>query len=364
MKKTMMIRGGRKRGGQIRGGLTRGLTHPIWTAALFPLLLLLPSCHKLEGEYNEGFYNYNVLWQTLDQRYCYFTYKNINWDSLYDVHLAQLKRCRTSDEIFQTYCDLMANLRDGHVNLFSAGDMGRYWKWYTDYPRNFSQEVVERHYLGDDYRIAAGLSYTILRPEADRKIGYVRYESFSNGFGEGNLISLFKYLEPCYGLIIDVRDNGGGNLDYAASLAGHFADEKTHYGYICHKTGPGHDDFSTPAPRYIEPSDYIRWLKPVVVLTNRHCYSATNTFVCMMQNLPNVTILGDSTGGGGGLPFNSELPCGWTFRFSAAPMLDVNGQHIENGLAPDVFCALDTVALRNGIDSMIETAADRLQAAQ
>mgnify|MGYP001080550231 FL=1 len=351
---------GRFRRKALRYGRSGTLLLIVLTAAVS----LLPSCHKLEGEYNDGLYNYDILWRTLDQRYCFFSYKGIDWDSLYDVHLAQLKRCRTSDEIFKTYCDLMANLHDGHVNLYAAGDMGRYWKWYTDYPRNFSPEVVERYYLGDGYRIAAGLSYTILRPESDRKIGYIRYESFSDGFGEGNLISLFKYLEPCYGLIIDVRDNGGGNLDYAASLAGHFADETTHYGYIRHKTGPGHDDFSTPAPRYIEPSEHIRWLKPVVVLTNRHCYSATNTFVCMMRQLPNVTILGDSTGGGGGLPFNAELPCGWTFRFSAAPMLDADGKQIENGIAPDIFCEMDTVALRNGIDSMIETATDRLQAAQ
>ncbi|MDE7090859.1 MAG: peptidase S41, partial [Bacteroidales bacterium] len=81
----------------------------------------------------------------------------------------------------------------------------------------------------------------------------------------------------------------------------------------------------------------------------------------MMQVLPDVTVMGDSTGGGGGLPFNSELPCGWTFRFSAAPMLNAAGEQIENGVAPDVFCQMDTVALRQGIDSMIEAAADYLQ---
>ena len=334
----------------------------LWTGmALTVASLWLTACHKLEGEYNDALYNYDVLWRTLDERYCFFTYKNIDWDSLYDVHLRQLKRARTSDDVFKTYCDLMANLRDGHVNLYAAGDMGRYWKWYTDFPRNFSEEVVERHYLGNDYRIASSFSYTVLRPEDDRKIGYVRYGSFSGGFGEGNLASMFNYLADCHGLILDVRDNGGGNLDYAEILAEHFTDGKVLYGYICHKTGRGHDDFSTPQPRYLEPGDICRWRKPVVVLTNRHCYSATNTFASMMQVLPDVTVMGDSTGGGGGLPFNSELPCGWTFRFSAAPMLNAAGEQIENGIAPDVFCQMDTVALHSGIDSMIEAAADYLQ---
>ena len=29
--------------------------------------------------------------------------------------------------------------------------------------------------------------------------------------------------------------------------------------YICHKTGPGHSDFSEPYPVYLEPSNHLRW---------------------------------------------------------------------------------------------------------
>ena len=42
--------------------------------------------------------------------------------------------------------------------------------------------------------------------------------------------------------------------------------------------------------------------KPIVVLVNRHSYSATNFFSAYMSTLPNVTLIGDQSGGGGGVP--------------------------------------------------------------
>ena len=78
---------------------------------------------------------------------------------------------------------------------------------------------------------------------------------------------------------------------------------------MSHKTGPGHNDFSTPKAVWLEPSlDRVRWQKQAVVLTNRRSFNATNDFVNRMKILPKVTIIGDKTGGGSGLPFSSELP--------------------------------------------------------
>ena len=112
------------------------------------------------------------------------------------------------------------------------------------------------------YRTSAGLKYKIF----DNNIGYIRYESFSAGVGDGNLDHVLDYLKLCNGLIIDVRDNGGGNLTNSTRIAARFTNEKTLTGYIQHKTGPGHNDFSEMEPIYLEPSNSIRWQKKVVYL--------------------------------------------------------------------------------------------------
>ena len=114
-----------------------------------------------------------------------------------------------------------------------------------------------------------------------------------------------------------MRDNGGGNLTVVDKLVSQFIDQTITAGYICHKTGPGHDDFSRPFAYTIEPATgHVRWLKPVVVLTNRSTFSAANNFVSIMKSRKNTAIVGDITGGGSGMPFSSELPCGWGIRFS------------------------------------------------
>ena len=83
-------------------------------------------------------------------------------------------------------------------------------------------------------------------------------------------------------------------------LAARFVNKETLVGYQCHKTGRGHNDFSSREEQRIKPSSGIRWQKPVVVLTNRSVYSAANEFVKYMKCFPQVKVVGDHTGGGAG----------------------------------------------------------------
>lgn len=185
---------------------------------------------------------------------------------------------------------------------------------------------------------------------------------FSSGVGDGNLDEVLLYLATCNGLIIDVRDNGGGNLTNSTRIAARFTNEKTLTGYIQHKTGPGHNDFSKMEPIYLEPSNSIRWQKKVIILTNRRCYSATNDFVNAMRSLnkdneeKRIIQLGDWTGGGSGLPFSSELPNGWSVRFSASPHFDKNKQPLEEGIEPDIAINMSESDQLKHKDTLIEKA--------
>ena len=56
-----------------------------------------------------------------------------------------------------------------------------------------------------------------------------------------------------------------------------------------------------------------------------------------MSTLPNVTIVGDKTGGGSGIPISSELPNGWSVRYSASKTINSEGLDFELGVNPDYF---------------------------
>lgn len=320
------------------------------------LIPLLGSCIREEEFNNSPQGNFEALWKIIDERYCFLDYKKINWDSIHDAYKPLIKPDMGNDGLFEVLGNMLATLKDGHVNLYSSSNNARYWDWYLDYPRNFNESIIEK-YLGRKYRIAAAIKYTIF----EDNIGYLYYEEFSAGIGDGNLDEILSYLAPCNGLIIDVRNNGGGNLTNGSKLAARFTDKKVLTGYIQHKTGKGHSDFSEPVAIYLEPSNGIRWQKKVIVLTNRHSYSATNDFVNTMRYLPNVTIVGDKTGGGAGLPFSSELPNGWGVRYSASPHLDANKQQIEFGIEPDVKIDMDSLQAAKGIDTIIEKARQLLK---
>ncbi len=318
-------------------------------------VFILSSCVDTTEKANTPSGNFDALWQIIDEHYCFFSYKQhdygLDWNAVYNKYKVRVNDNMSQSQLFEVCCDMLSELRDGHVNLNSSLDYGRYWSWHENYPKNYS-DTLARLYLGTDYKITSGLYYRVL----DDNIGYIRCSSFENSIGEGNLDDLLSYLALCQGLIIDIRNNGGGNLTTAERLAGRFVNEKTLVGYILHKTGTGHEDFSSPEPIYLEPSSRMRWHKPVCVLTNRSVFSAANEFTVMMRTLPNVKIIGDHTGGGSGMPMSSSLPNGWSVRFSACPMLDANKQQTEFGIEPDISVSLPIESILEGKDPIIETA--------
>jgi C-terminal processing protease CtpA/Prc len=261
------------------------------------------------------------------------------------------------ESLFLLMNEMLQTLKDGHVNLSTPFDIGRYWKWFEDYPSNYNQELVD-NLLGTDYLIASSIRYKVL----EDNIGYFRYADFSAAVGETNLDYIIEKFGVCDGMIIDVRENGGGLLTNSDKIASRFLNEKTTTGYLQHKTGKGHTDFSKPTPVYLEPSTRMRFQKPVVVLINRRCFSATNDFVNAMSYCPNVILLGDKTGGGSGLPFNSELPNGWSVRFSACPTFNAQMQQIEFGIEPDVYVSLSAEDVQKGKDSLVEAARELIKA--
>lgn len=325
-------------------------------------ILTLSSCVKEDNYDNTRQGNFEALWKLMNEHYCFFDYKQqelgVDWDEVHTRYARQVNEKMTNAQLFEVLCNMIAELKDGHVNLSASFDYGRNWSFYEDYPLNYNDSIVQL-YLGHHYQIASGLKYVTF----DDNIGYVRCETFESGIGDGNVSLMLNNLATCSGLIIDVRSNSGGQLTKAHTLASHFTNEKLLIGYISHKTGTARNAFTAPKAEYLDPaSDGIRWQKPVVVLTNRGVFSAANDFVKYMKQCPNVTIMGDKTGGGSGMPFNSELPNGWVVRYSAVVYYDKDMQHTEFGIEPDIALEMSGADTSQHQDTYIEAARAYLRA--
>lgn len=327
----------------------------IWI--LFYCLCGLTGCIREEEYANDPEGNFDLLWKIIDEKYCFLEYKNIDWTAIGAERRQYIYPEMDDRDLFNVLNEMLYELKDGHVNLTSTDNQSHFDFW-TDSPYNFNEAIIQNNrYLGLKFRQKGDLKYVILNDN----IGYIYYATFADGIGNSELDEVFTYLSGCQALIFDVRNNSGGNATNSTRIASRFTAEKTLTGFIQHKTGPGHNDFSTPFPIYLEPSQNIRWEKKVAVLTNRHSYSATNDFVKHMQCLPNVVVVGDRTGGGSGMPFCSELPNGWTLRFSASPHFDKNMNHTEWGIEPDVQVDMKPEDEGKGIDTIIEKARSLLK---
>lgn len=306
---------------------------------------------------NDAQDNFEALWSIIDEHYCFFEYKEIDWDSIHTAYAPRVNNEMNALALFDLCSEMLDELQDGHVNLTSSFSTSHYWKWFQDYPVNYDERIIHENYLNFDFYQTNGITYKKLQ----ENIGYMYYSSFSNGISQNSLDHILAHLAPCNGLIIDIRNNGGGTLTNVDVLVSRFITQRTLAGYICHKTGAGHNDFSEPYAYYYEPPQgHILYNKPIVVLTNRHTYSAANNFVQVMRLLPQVTIIGDRTGGGSGMPFTYNLPNGWNIRLSSSPILDANGNDTEWGIDPDIKIDMDTTAALNGHDTILDKAIEVL----
>lgn len=341
---------------------------------------LLSSCLDQEESVKGDSYDdvFEACWQTMDERYCFFEEKGVDWNQIYHLYKPYARdSVKNIQQLLGLLDQMLDTLKDGHVNVYTPFNVARYWKWYEDYPINFDANLVQKYYLTDDYWSAGSFQFSMLREDS---VAYVRYGSFANAVGSTNLDYVLMALRRAKGMILDIRNNGGGDLTNATLIAERFCTEKTLYGYIQHKTGKGHNDFSKPEPVYLDPSPKGRWswdtsTQPLVVLTNRHTFSAANQFVQIIKELDGtmttdsvgvqhpkmIKVCGDRTGGGSGMPFESVLPNGWSLRFSACPMTDARGHSTESGIDPSEGMKVDMDSLsafNNHRDDIIEAARD------
>lgn len=330
----------------------------VFCAVVAFITLTFSSCKK-EFNFKASATNhtavFNELWKVIDERYALFAVKNVQWNDIYEYYKQLVNDESTDKEFFKLLSGMLDSLRDGHVTLRNQTDTFFYDGFYKPYLHNFSYAVLINNYLHSEFSKSGEIIYKIAGD-----IGYIYIGSFSKNISDAEIDKVINEMQACKGLILDVRDNLGGNAVLANRLFARFISEKKLVKYEKIKSNIGHEDFYSPQPYYVSPSA-VKFLKPVVVLTNRSCFSACNDFVMYMSQLEQVKIFGDQTGGGGSVPYSYLLSNGWQLNYSATVTLSPQLLTIEDGIEPDELITMTPIQESSGFDPLIERAYQYLQ---
>lgn len=322
------------------------------------MLLICSSCEQLlldSPPDNTNAENFDVLWEVMNERYSFFTYKKIDWDSVRNVYRPLALQAQKDTELYDVLAQMLNTLKDGHVNLRTPFDISRYLP-YLEAPSNYSFDVLERNYL-KDYRITGYL----LNQDLDG-IGYVHYRSFATPILESELDQVIERFKGLPGVIIDIRNNEGGNPENGLKIASRLIDERTKIYSYQTKNGPGPMDFTEVKEVFLNPNtDSPHFEGRVVVLTNRKVYSAGSYFAAYIKGIPNAILMGDDTGGGSGVPAGYDLPNGWYFNYSSTIGYTVDGLNFEGGVPVDIQVEMTPEDIAAGRDPILERAIEYIK---
>ena len=241
-------------------------------------------------------------------------------------------------------------------------------------------------------------------------IGYVRIPAMDNRLVEP-VVGAIKRFRDTDGLIIDVRGNGGGTYAIMRGIYGFFVPDgakpyvtniaayrlsaqfgENHIAYrptyraswegwsgperaaIQRAAAAFDPQWQPPAGKFSEwhymllsrqrsgrggpdtVDDYFFYDKPVVVLCNAASFSATDGFLSAFADLPQVTIVGEPSGGGSGATRRFQLPNTLVVvALSSMASFRSNGKTFDgNGVEVDISVKPTLEDFVTGSDSVLQ----------
>lgn len=315
------------------------------------LILLTTSCTKeWQNPHTSPKAIVETMWQYIDKNYVYFDYKNIDWASKKAFYLNKVDDNTSNDSLSEVCRAMLLELKDGHCFLVGNDKKIVQYDYKNDYNINFDLNIIKTKYLSNNVQTKGNFTFGLIQDS----IGYVYYERFKLGSYFQEVMAFFKE-KNVKKIIIDIRNNGGGNPDIAQDMVGYFVDTPTPIGFIQHKNGEGHNDFGAKITIKAEPKK-VFFDKKVNVLINRQSFSASSYFAGMVSQLPNFQLIGQVTGGGGGAAAAYELPNNWVVSITSNFFMNSKGEHIENGVLPKIAVENTEADISVQKDKMLEKA--------
>ena len=331
---------------------------------IYLLILLIASlqitCTDLlvtSPESNLNVQDFEAAWNRINNVYPYLEFKKIDWDSIYAVYRPRFETAR-GDEFYLVLGYFLAELKDGHVYYRTKGG-GEVYPYYPQ--RHFKDRhayspFVVRKYFNKELRLTKSKSveYEIL----PGNIGYAFLSDFHENYLTNEFPEVLDFLRDTKGLILDIRQKRGGDYKNIEAVITRFLSEPLE-----------RNDAYTLGEKWVlppfQPQGPFTYTNPVVVLINGSTFSAGEFTTEILKQLPQVTAVGDTTGGGSvgsgdeGLYF---LPSGKSMEIGFIDIRRYDGLPWEwLGIAPDVRIEQTEADIKAGRDKQLEYAIELLK---
>lgn len=293
------------------------------------------------------------MWARYDRIYAEFDYKGVNWDSLRTVYRPSAVSASSEADLAAAVGSMLGSLRDVHAwltdpsgHVVATYEPTAFVNWRQDVWLQYLPRLAWR-------QVRTNLGFGTIGAVPYVAVGQWNPSQISIGAID-SIVDLFR---TAPGFIIDVRMNGGGDNSLAYAMAERFYDADRTAGYVQYRNGPRHSDLTPLTATTLSPRGPWQFSKPVLVLSGRGCFSSTEDFLSAMQVLPNVTIAGDTSGGGSGNPETDALGGGWTYTIPRWLAYTAGKQIVEwRGIAPAVHVGATAIDLAAGHDAVLDYA--------
>ena len=328
---------------------------------------LLFSCEKIflgEDEPNNPENNFDIFWQDFDQHYGLFQARGWDWDSIYSVYRPQVNELTTDEELWQIFKEMISYLDDSHTFIYNPSG-NRFFASGSEQDSiveaEFDINLIKTNYIENFEDIpntgTDDEDIYIYGKVKNKDIGYVYLngiEASDDDFMDGVLTEIGHHKA----IILDLRNNFGGDDLTAEAIAGRFADGEHFIYTVQERSGLNHTDFADKKEYLTKRMGSEHFSKPLIVLTDRMTVSAAEILLLHLKSFEQVTQIGDTTAGDfSDTGMRRFLPNDWQYQYSIMMFLLPDGSSLDGiGHIPDVQIKNSVSSIQAGNDDVFNKA--------
>jgi hypothetical protein len=288
--------------------------------------------------------SYDEFVKFFPKEYSYASLRGADWDALLKEYKSEFLNAKSSIEFGMKLIKMLRVADDAHLWIEMEGQQfqtGKIKLYEDNYNMNHLFSLLKNPKVTGSMESVAG--------EIDG-VGYIAVRGWTSDLSKLTFKNWGDEKSPEYSiedvvrgfsgysnLIIDVRENSGGNEAFANDFASYFIkDSVTFEKVVCYDDKSGLVDHVYYKKLYPN-NKGLNFSGNIYVLSGPAIMSSNESFILMMKQVPNTKVVGMKTYGSSGNPVPHKLSNGVTVFLPSWQAYSLDGKLIEgSGIVPDI----------------------------